>query len=77
MLRASTSRSVAVGGMQVWQHFLVLGDCVQSLRARAEGWGGSAADMKVKGESCLPTPPWGEPSGRWKSLGLPQSSRCL
>ncbi len=37
--------------------------CVWSLRASAEGWGGSVADMKVKGESCLPTLPLGEPSG--------------
>lgn len=38
-------------------------ECVCSLRAGAEGWGGSVADMKVKGESCLPTLPWAEPSG--------------
>ena len=43
----------------------------------AEGWEGSVADMKVKGESCLPTLPLGEPSGSWKSPGLPLSFSCL
>ena len=42
-----------------------------------EGWGGSVADMKVKGESCLPPLPLGEPSGSWKSPGLPLSFSCL
>jgi len=38
---ASMCRSVAVGGMQVWQHFWVLWDrvCVWSLCSCAEGWG--------------------------------------
>lgn len=57
--------TVAVGGVQVFVALTIplrLPVCVWSLQADAEGWGGSVADMKVKGESCLPTLPWGEPS---------------
>lgn len=72
---------VAVGEVQVWQHCQILWDsaceclcvreceCVWSLRTGAEGWGGSVADMKVKGESCLLMLLLGEPSRSLKSLG--------
>lgn len=66
-------RGVPVGGIQAWHHCQILLRLaawvrVWSRAASAEGWGGSVADMKVMGESCLPLHCQGESRQGARSL---------